>query len=291
MPASFFTTAEAVAVGAVGIDPVGAVLGTSVYWVALGSVGLPRAGGMRTLGRRLRLFPRLSFGVAGNLERALRRARTRALSRLRAQTAALGGHGVVGVRLDVRRFPWAAQCWELQARGTAVRVPPHLAPGGEPFLCSLDGQDLARLARGGWAPVDVVLGIGCVGAGTSADSGVSWLTQRGNVEFPGLTGAALGARARARDNLTAETKARHASGCILSSTQVRTRGTPVGAYGNAYSSICQAIMVGTAIRAVPSHPAGARPAPTLPILRLDRPGDADFSAHAPLIRSSKGAPS
>ena len=64
-------------------------------------------------------------GSSGLLVEAMYQARDTAIGRMTAQCAALGGHGVVGVRLSRGRF--ALGGLEFTAIGTAVR-----APGGRP---------------------------------------------------------------------------------------------------------------------------------------------------------------
>ena len=90
------------------------------------------------------------------LVNTLYEARRRAIGRMSAECAALGGHGVVGVSLELGPFPGGAV--EFKAIGTAVR-----APGGvrlkAPFTSDVSGQEFAKLIMAGVVPVSLVLGI------------------------------------------------------------------------------------------------------------------------------------
>ena len=63
-----------------------------------------------------------------------------------AECAALGGHGVVGVSLDIGP---SAGGLEFKALGTAVRAPGAIYPKS-PFTSHLSGQDFAKLIITGW---------------------------------------------------------------------------------------------------------------------------------------------
>src|SRR5260370_28900709 len=89
-------------------------------------------------------------------------SRRMAISRMTAECEALGGHGVVGVRLTIGAFP--AGGLEFKAIGTAIRAPgvPPLSKGRghkEPFTSDLSGQDFGKLIMKGWVPAGLVLGI------------------------------------------------------------------------------------------------------------------------------------
>jgi hypothetical protein len=75
-------------------------------------------------------------------------ARRAAVDRMTAECAALGGHGVVGVRLS--RGPFALGGLEFTAVGTAVRAAGVAAGPRVPFTSAVSGQDFARLVMAGW---------------------------------------------------------------------------------------------------------------------------------------------
>ena len=72
------------------------------------------------------------------------------------ECTALGGHGVVGVRLTIGGFPSGGL--EFKAIGTAVHAP-GAPPLRHPFTSDLTGQDFAKLIMKGWMPAGLVLGI------------------------------------------------------------------------------------------------------------------------------------
>ena len=92
----------------------------------------------------------------GPLVQTMYEARRTAIGRMTAECAALGGHGVVGVSLDIGPFP--AGGLEFKAIGTAVRAPGAVYPKA-PFTSHLTGQDFAKLIMTGWVPAALVLGI------------------------------------------------------------------------------------------------------------------------------------
>ena len=62
-----------------------------------------------------------SLGSYAPMVRTMYEARRTAISRMTAECEALGGHGVVGVRLTIGPFP--AGGLEFKAIGTAIRAP------------------------------------------------------------------------------------------------------------------------------------------------------------------------
>ena len=83
-------------------------------------------------------------------------ARRTALGRMTAQCAALGGHGVVGVRLSRGSYPSAG--WI--SRPSAPRCARPARPAGHgAFTCGMSGQEFAKLIMAGWVPVGLALGL------------------------------------------------------------------------------------------------------------------------------------
>ena len=79
-----------------------------------------------------------------------------ALYRMLLECQALGGDGVVGVRLEQRHLGQGNR--EFVALGTAVRAAGDRRPA-RLFSTTLNGQDFAKLFQGGWMPASVVVGI------------------------------------------------------------------------------------------------------------------------------------
>ncbi len=97
-----------------------------------------------------------SLGSYAPMVKTMYQARRQAIGRMTAECAALGGHGVVGVRLTIGAFPAGGH--EFKAIGTAVRAA-GVPPLREPFTSDLSGQDFAKLVLAGWVPAGLVLGI------------------------------------------------------------------------------------------------------------------------------------
>jgi uncharacterized protein YbjQ (UPF0145 family) len=106
-------------------EPVGQVFGAAVYATGYTSgyscPGVRGSSGGMTPGRpATQVSGRGDAGSFGPLVQAMYQARRTALGRMTAQCAALGGHGVVGVRLSRGSFPLGGL--DFTASGTAVRA-------------------------------------------------------------------------------------------------------------------------------------------------------------------------
>src|ERR1700745_338499 len=126
-----------------GFEPLGLVLGSSIY-----HIGVQQA--MWNQSQEL-----------GALTQAMYHARELAMTRMEEEADQLGADGIVGVRLDIGRYEWGADLAEFIAVGTAVKHKggaPHPAPNGRPFTSDLSGQDFATLLRSGYRPVGMVMG-------------------------------------------------------------------------------------------------------------------------------------
>jgi uncharacterized protein YbjQ (UPF0145 family) len=86
-----------------GFEPLGLVLGSSIY-----HIGYQQASWNQNQ----------EMGV---LTQAMYHARELAMTRMEEEADALGADGVVGVRLDIGRYEWGADLAEFIAVGTAVR--------------------------------------------------------------------------------------------------------------------------------------------------------------------------
>ncbi len=89
--------------------------------------------------------------------RALTEGRSLALARMEQEARALGANAVVGVHLQRKRFVFENVVYEFAAYGTAVRVE-GLPESREPLLCTVSGQDFARLLAAGALPVGLAMG-------------------------------------------------------------------------------------------------------------------------------------
>ena len=147
-PSGVFTSdlsvSEYVLLGEAGFEPLGFVVGSSIYHVGL------------------------QYGRWGRnqelqvLTQAMYNAREFAMARMRAEADHLGADGIVGVQLRMQMYAWGQACLEFVATGTAVRhltgQGAHLAPDGRAFTSDLSAQDFFRLLAAGAVPVAFVLG-------------------------------------------------------------------------------------------------------------------------------------
>jgi uncharacterized protein YbjQ (UPF0145 family) len=147
-PAGVFTSdlsvSEYALLGEAGFEPLGFVVGSSIYHVGL-QVG--------RWGRNQELVV---------LTQAMYNAREFAMARMRAEADHLAADGIVGVRLRMQMYSWGQACLEFVATGTAVRHldghGAHRAPDGRAFTSDLSAQDFFRLLAAGAVPVAFVLG-------------------------------------------------------------------------------------------------------------------------------------
>jgi uncharacterized protein YbjQ (UPF0145 family) len=135
---------EYVLLGEAGFEPLGFVVGSSIYHVGL-QVG--------------RWNKNAELQV---LTQAMYNARELAMARMRAEADHLAADGIVGVQLRMQMYAWGQSCLEFVATGTAVRhltgQGAHRAPDGRAFTSDLSAQDFFRLLAAGAVPVAFVLG-------------------------------------------------------------------------------------------------------------------------------------
>lgn len=145
----FFTTdltaGEHLLAREAGYESVGVVTGMAVY--------------------RLRPFGgSLSWSIYTATDREMTRAqnevRYRALSRLQQEAALLGAHGVIGVRVRVRKLGLTGQTLVYSVVGTAIRVADR-PDDPKPFTSDLSGQQFWALHQAGYWPVGLIYGIHC----------------------------------------------------------------------------------------------------------------------------------
>ncbi|MEA2155672.1 MAG: hypothetical protein QOE11_1812 [Solirubrobacteraceae bacterium] len=181
-----------------GFDPLGLVLGSSIYHVGM----------QLSLGKRSQ-----ELGV---VSQAMYDARELAMTRMEEEADQLGADGIVGVRLEVGRYDWGHDLAEFIAVGTAVRHREgqmNRAPNGRPFTSDLSGQDFWTLLRTGHRPVGLVMG-SCV-YHVAHQSMMSAVGQLGrNVELPNFTEALYDARELAMTRMQTEAKALGARGIV-----------------------------------------------------------------------------
>src|ERR1700734_3113378 len=141
---SDLSVSEYVLLGEAGFEPLGFVVGSSIYHVGLQVGRWSQNQELQTL------------------TQAMYNARELAMARMRAEADHLGADGIVGVQLRMQMYAWGQDVLEFVATGTAVKAMAgtgaHLAPDGRAFTSDLSAQDFFRLLAAGAVPVAFVLG-------------------------------------------------------------------------------------------------------------------------------------
>lgn len=254
---SGLSVAEFAALRSVGFAPVDQVMGAAV--VNLGWLVTPTGG---CASYRYGPSPSVVVPVPA-IHGVLRGACGRVLDRMRQECAALGGDGVVGVRMRVRSF--LGNTREFLVTGTAVRAAGGVRPPA-PFTCDLSCQDFAKLVHAGWLPAALVMGVGVALRHDDVSQRLQrWSWQ--NQELTGWTGLVHAARASARNDLHDDVRRTGAARAVLRDTSLFV--TPFTCALDGTDRVAEAMLIGTAL--IPlghaADPAAARP---LTIMRLDR---------------------
>jgi uncharacterized protein YbjQ (UPF0145 family) len=278
--ASALSTEEFAAIKSVGFEPVGQVLGAAVYNIGFGSSKeCPTYCERRVY--KLPVFTMVSstgvWAAYGPLVSTLYEARRRAIARMSAECAALGGHGIIGVSLEVGPFPsagvqrgsspYANRAVEFKAIGTAVRAPGAVRLK-RPFTSDVSGQEFAKLIMAGLVPVSLVLGISI---GVRHDD---WLKRGqsrwtvGNVEVKGYTELVNRTRADARNELMLDVSRVHAEGVVVKRMDLRTSKERCEAVTGGHDHRAEVTIVGTAITQFTGDRRAAQ-GPSLAVLSLD----------------------
>jgi uncharacterized protein YbjQ (UPF0145 family) len=221
---SDLTVDELVCLEEMDMDPVGLVLGSSIYHIGL---------------QASRFNQNQEMAV---LSQAMYSARTLAIGRMEAEAEAIGADGIVGVHFDIRRYEWGPDLLEFVVLGTGVRSrdpnaslkPAH----GRPFSSDLSGQDFWKLHQAGYRPVRFVMGT-CVYHVSNQSLG-QWLRTVGrNAEMENFTQATYEARELAMSRMEAE--AQQAGGQGIVGVRIEERSWGWG------SHIIEFFALGTAV--------------------------------------------
>jgi uncharacterized protein YbjQ (UPF0145 family) len=209
-PSGVFTSdlsvSEYVLLGEAGFEPLGFVVGSSIYHVGLQI-------GRWSQNQELQV-----------LTQAMYNARELAMSRMRSEADHLGADGIVGVELRMQMYAWGQGCLEFIATGTAVKhltgQGAHRAPDGGAFTSDLSAQDFFRLLAAGSVPVAFVLGT-CV-YHIAHQSAMQSLRQTGqNQEMIQFTQGVYEARELALTRMQAEATQAQSSGIVGVTVEVK----------------------------------------------------------------------
>jgi uncharacterized protein YbjQ (UPF0145 family) len=226
------------AVRSVGFEPAGQVFGAAVYDLfATQAVSCP--------GRSLGAVP----GSAARITQALYNGRRTAIDRMTAECAELGGHGTVGVSLQLREIPatsFAAGAAEFTVIGTAVRAS-GCPPLDRPFSTELAAQDFAKLVMAGWVPAGIALGISVAGLHDDLLTTGSGPGGIQNAEVPAYTKLMTQARQDARSRLAEAVAGLGTDGLVVSATTLRVRSDACQAHPGGTDHFVQAVTTGTAV--------------------------------------------
>ena len=176
-----------------GFEPLGLVMGSSIY-----SIGAQQFG---------QALP----GEVTPLTQALYQSRELAMERMEAEADELGADGIVAMRLTLNVHAWGSNIIEFLALGTAVRYAAQ--PGayrthdGKPFTSDLSGQDFWTILNAGYRPLGFVLGNCVFYVGPPAQ-------QAQNGELSGPTQALYDARELAMERMQFEAESLRAEGIV-----------------------------------------------------------------------------
>jgi uncharacterized protein YbjQ (UPF0145 family) len=240
---SDLSTSEFLLVKEAGFDPIGLVVGSSIY-----HVGFQAAAWLKNQEMTV-------------LTQAMYHARELAMTRMEEEAHALGADGIVGVRLDVNHKEWGEHIAEFVAIGTAVvhRNDPHRFKNkhGKPFTSDLSGQDFYVLLRSGYRPLGMVMG-NCVYHIAMQTFGNFLRTFNQNVELTQYTQALYDSRELAMERMQQEAKALGAKGIVGANIHERSH-----AWG---SHVIEFFAVGTAVEEISANHTIDPPLLVLPLI-------------------------
>jgi len=242
---SALSTQEFNAILGVGFDPVGQVLGTAVFQIGYqGGYGCSGAWS-GYLGQNMATdVSSRAWAPFSALVQAMYTARRTALGRAVAECKALGGDGIVGASLKVRRF--VAGGLEFTALGTAVRARGNVRPR-EPFTSHVTGQEFAKLIRAGYVPTGLALGISIASRHDDYRTRAALSRWAGNQEVPGYTQLINNARHDARNQLLKDARQHGGDGVVVDEVDLRIGERECPSYEGQRDHIAEAFLLGTSV--------------------------------------------
>jgi len=191
-----------------GFDPLGLVVGSSIYHIGWQKPAMNQSMELETL------------------TQAMYHARELAMTRMEEEADSIGADGIVGVRLEVGRQEWGENLAEFIAIGTAIKArsgESHRAPNGRPFTSDLSGQDFWTLTKAGYRPISFVMGNCVYHVGYQGVK--AWFSQIGqNVEMPTYTQAIYDARELSLARMQAEAEQLGADGIVGATIKENSHG-------------------------------------------------------------------
>lgn len=182
-----------------GFDPLGLVVGCSIYHTGYQLVDWTQNQEMTVLSQ------------------AMYHARELAMSRMEEEAETLGADGIVAVRLTAKHTEWGRHLIEFVAIGTAVyatdRQLSYRTIYDKPFTSDLSGQDFWTLLKSGYRPVGMVMG-NCVYHIAHQSLFQSLQNFRKNIEMLDFTQALYDARELAMERIQEEALHLQAEGIV-----------------------------------------------------------------------------
>jgi uncharacterized protein YbjQ (UPF0145 family) len=266
---SLLSAREFSALAGVGFDSVGEVLGTTVV-----HLGFVSRGGKCSTASYSSAKTDLASASAGPFSLLLRKRsgiRRLVLSRAAEECKAMGGDGIVGMKLSVRPFP--AGGTEFRLQGTALRARGELRLA-TPFTTHVSGQEFASLLRAGWMAGALVFGMS-MGA-RHDDQRTASQTRRttGNREVSSYTRLVNDTRRDARVQLEKAVAAHGGDGVVVDEITLHIGERECPSAEGAHDHVCEVVIMGTSIVSLGQPAETVLPARPLAIMHLDRPGSA-----------------
>jgi uncharacterized protein YbjQ (UPF0145 family) len=259
---SLLSARDFAAITSVGFQPVGQVLGTSV--VHLGYVS---RGGRCSSSGSGRARTDLASAESGPFNLLLRKrngVRRQVLARALEECQALGGDGIVGLRLTVSPFP--AGGTEFTVQGTAVRARTDVRPAA-PFTSQLTPPEFARLLLAGWVPTALVFGL-ALGARHDDQRTRSQTRRRVVGEVRTYSELVNDTRRDARSQLAQAVAAQGADGVVVAEMDLHLGERECPAQEGRHDHVAEATILGTAVATFARSP-GLAGRPPLTIMRLN----------------------
>ncbi|BDI33762.1 hypothetical protein CCAX7_58130 [Capsulimonas corticalis] len=240
---SDLSTSEFLLVKEAGFDPVGLVVGSSIYHVGYQQSAWSKNQEMTVL------------------TQAMYHARELAMDRMEEEAHQLGADGVVGVRLEVNHKEWGNHIAEFVAIGTAVvhRGDKNRFKNkrGRPFTSDLSGQDFYVLLRSGYRPLGLVMG-NCVYHVAIQSFGSFMRNFTQNAELTQYTQAMYDSRELAMERMQKEAEELGAKGIVGANIHERTH-----AWG---AHVIEFFAIGTAVEETSSDHVIEPPTIVLPLI-------------------------
>jgi len=240
---SDLSTSEFLLVKEAGFDPIGLVVGSSIY-----HIGYQQSSWNQNMEMSV-------------LSQAMYHARELAMDRMEEEAHQLGADGVVGVRLEVSHKEWGSHVAEFMAIGTAVRHrnDPRRFHNkhGRPFTSDLSGQDFYVLLRSGYRPLGMVMGT-CVYHVARQGVGAFMRNLTQNVEMETYTQALYDARELAMERMQREAEGLGARGIV---------GANIHEHSHAWGAhVIEFFAIGTAVEEISKDHVIEPPTLVLPLI-------------------------